>query len=75
MRPEVQVLPGPPLAPARGEPVAYRAGMRFPTKSVRARPIVLAAVTAAALATTLRRRQAASDADSLWREATSDASR
>ncbi|MBE7187788.1 DLW-39 family protein [Jatrophihabitans endophyticus] len=49
--------------------------MRFPTKSVRARPIVLAAVTAAALATTLRRRQAASDADSLWREATSDASR
>ncbi len=39
------------------------------------RPIVLVTAMTAAVVATLRRRQAQADADLLWREATSDASR
>jgi hypothetical protein len=39
------------------------------------KPLVIAAAVAAALAARVRRRQSQADAATLWREATSDASR
>ncbi len=69
MRPEVQVLPGPPI----------RAPVRVPTLALTEvttvnKALILAAGALGALVAVLRRRKSQADA-ALWREATSDTSR
>ncbi|MDT4910879.1 MAG: hypothetical protein QOC66_7 [Pseudonocardiales bacterium] len=71
MRPEVQVLPGP-----LHDAAPIRLGRRRSDEEVRVnKPLLLAAIAAAMAAVAARRRQAQADAATLWREATSDASK